>query len=600
MGAEVGAPSITWDLNDLYPSVDAPAIEADLTAALERAQAFATRYRGTINVAGGPAPEWVAAALQELEAISEQSAKPSIYAELLHAADTRPAAHGALVARTQEKHSEIHNHLVFFDLEWVAVDEEAAARIMAAPACARFRHHLAHARAYRPHVLSETEEKLLEETSNVGHRAFSRLFDEVVTSLEFDIEIDGERQRLNESGALALMHDARREVRIAAAAAVTQTLKQQRVVLTFIFNLTAQDHALTDRLRRFPDAMAARNLANEIDAATVHALLDACDREAGIVADYYRVKRDLLGLDQLYDYDRYAPVANLEAQWSWDDARALVLDAYGRFSPQMRAVAEPFFTRRWIDAEVRDGKRGGAFSAQAVPSVHPYVLLNYLGSFRDVSTLAHELGHGVHQYLSRERGYFECDTPLTMAETASVFGELLAFEELRRREPDRRAQLAFLCRFVEEAFATTFRQVVLTRFEEGLHRWRREKGELSSEDIGTIWQEVNARMYGDAVQLTDDYRWWWAYIPHFIHSPFYCYAYSFGQLLVMALFELYRREGPAFAPKYLDLLAAGGSDTPAVLLSRVGIDLQDPGFWQLGLDVLRRMVDEIRSLAAPA
>jgi oligoendopeptidase F len=264
----------------------------------------------------------------------------------------------------------------------------------------------------------------------------------------------------------------------------------------------------------------------------------------------------------------------------------------------MRAVAEQFFSHRWIDAEVRDGKRGGAFSAQAVPSVHPYVLLNYLGSFRDVSTLAHELGHGVHQFLAREQGFFQCDTPLTMAETASVFGELLAFEELRRREPDRRAQLAFLCRFVEEAFATTFRQVVLTRFEQGLHQRRRERGELSSEEIGTIWQEVNGRMYGDAVELTDDYRWWWAYIPHFIHSPFYCYAYSFGQLLVLALFELYRREGPAFAPKYLDLLAAGGSDSPQVLLARVGVDLKDAAFWQLGLDVLRGMVDEIRGLAS--
>jgi oligoendopeptidase F len=328
MGADTGAPNVTWDLTDLYPSVDAPAIDADLNAGLERARAFAARYRGTINVPGGPAPEWVAAALRELEAISELSAKPSIYAELLHAADTRPAAHGALVARTQEKHSEIHNHLVFFDLEWVALEEAAAARVMTAPACARFRHHLEHARAYRPHVLSESEEKILEDTSNVGHRAFSRLFDELVTSLEFEVEIDGERQRLNESGALALLHDARREVRKAAAAAITRTLQQQRVVLTFIFNITAQDHALSDRLRRFPDAMAARNLANEIDGATVGALLDACDGAAGIVADYYRVKRDLLGVDRLYDYDRYAPVASHEGQWSWDGARSLVLEAY--------------------------------------------------------------------------------------------------------------------------------------------------------------------------------------------------------------------------------------------------------------------------------
>ena len=587
----------SWDLTDLYASRAAPQLEQDLTTALARAQAFAARYRGTINVAGGPDPDWIAAAVAELEVLEAQAAKPAVFADLLHAADTRPPEHGALVARTQEKLTEIHNHLVFFNLEWVAVDDAAAERVMSAPQCARYRHLLAQMRLYRPHLMSEPEEKLLEETANTGERAFSRLFDELVSSLEFEVEIDGTVQRLNESAVLALLYDARRPVRQSAAAALTRTLRANRLVLTFIFNVRAQEHAMTDRLRHFPDPMAARHLANEIDGATVTALLDRSEAQADIVADYYRLKRQLLGLDVLYDYDRYAPLGEDAERWTWEEARELVLRAYARFSPRMRAVAEPFFTRRWIDAEVRDGKRGGAFSAQTVPEAHPYILLSYLGAFRDVSTLAHELGHGVHQYLARDRGYLQADTPLTMAETASVFGELLLFDELRRHPRSTRAQVAFLCHFLEDAFATVFRQVVMTRFEQQLHTRRREHGELSSEEIGDIWIAVNARMYGDAVVLTEDYRWWWAYIPHFIHSPFYCYAYSFGQLLVLALYELYRQQGEAFVPKYLDLLAAGGSESPSALLARVGIDTRDPGFWDLGLNVLRGMVAEVKTLA---
>jgi oligoendopeptidase F len=264
----------------------------------------------------------------------------------------------------------------------------------------------------------------------------------------------------------------------------------------------------------------------------------------------------------------------------------------------MREIADIFFTRRWIDAEVRDGKRGGAFSASTVPSCHPYVLLNYLGTPRDVMTIAHELGHGVHQYLSRDRGLFQSDTPLTMAETASVFGEMLVFESLRKSETDPKAALALLCEFIEEAFGTVFRQIALTRFEQRLHAVRRADGELSSERMGDIWLEVNTAMYGDSVVLTDDYRWWWAYIPHFIHTPFYCYAYSFGELLVLALYELYRERGPDFVPQYLDLLAAGGSDSPAALLSRLGLDVREPSFWQRGLGVLGRLVEEAERLAA--
>jgi oligoendopeptidase F len=588
---------VAWDLSPLYSDPHDPRIEADLDAAAQRATAFATRYRGTIDVAGGPSPEWMAEALAELEALTELTDRAAVYAGLLHAADMSPPAHGALLARTQERGSDIRNALLFFDLEWLALDDARARPVIDAPPCARWRHHLEALRRYKPHTLSEAEEKLLEETANTGRRAFHRLFDEVLAAMTFRVEVDGAAQTMNESGVLALLHDARRDVRQRAARALTAGLQQHAQVLTYTFNIIAQEHAQSDRRRGYATAMASRHLANEIDAPTVDALIDACEAGAGVVSDYYHLKRRLLGVDVLYDWDRYAPLAGETRAVPWPQAQAMVLDAYGAFSPAMRDVAAQFFDGRWIDAETRDGKRGGAFSSSAVPSLHPYILLSYLGHPRDVMTLAHELGHGVHQYLARPRGYFAADTALTMAETASVFGEMLVFDALRRHESEPRARLALICSFIEEAFGTVFRQIALTRFEQRLHEARRRDGELSSQRLGELWMEVNAALYGDSVTLTDDYRWWWAYIPHFIHSPFYCYAYGFGELLVLALYELYREQGAAFVPRYLDMLAAGGSESPAALLARLGVDVSQPAFWQRGLGVIRRLVDEAKQLA---
>ncbi|MEO8603532.1 MAG: M3 family oligoendopeptidase [bacterium] len=588
---------VAWDLTHLYREPQDAQIERDLTEAQVRAAAFATRYRGTVNVAGGPAAEWIAGALAELEAICELADKPAVYAGLLHAADAGPPAHGALVAMTQERGSDIRNQLVFFELEWLGLDAAQAQPVIESPACARWRHHLAAQRRYKPHMLSEPEEKLLEETANTGRRAFSRLFDEVLSAMTFTVEVDGAPRTMNESGVLSLLHEPNGSLRQRAARVLTEGLQQQALLLTYTFNVIAQDHAQSDRRRGHATAMSSRHLANEIEASTVDALIDACESGAGVVADYYHLKRRLLGVDVLHDWDRYAPLAAEASVVTWPQAQAIVLDAYGEFSPSMRDVAARFFAEGWIDAAVRDGKRGGAFSSSAVPSVHPYILLNYLGKPRDVMTLAHELGHGVHQYLARPRGYFASDTALTMAETASVFGEMLVFDALRRQEQAPRARLALICSFIEEVFGTVFRQIALTRFEQRLHEARRHEGELSSARLGDLWMEVNVALYGDSVLLSDDYRWWWAYIPHFIHSPFYCYAYGFGELLVLALYELYREQGAAFVPRYLDMLAAGGSEAPSALLARLGVDVSQPEFWQRGLGVIRRLVDEAKQLA---
>jgi oligoendopeptidase F len=591
------AKGIAWDLSDLFAGVDDPLIVTSLDAALAAARDFGQRYRGRIHVAGGPSAATVAAAVGEMEMILERAAKASAYADLVHAADTTPPAHGALVALTQERSSEIRRAVLFFELEWLALDDAVAQRVTDDPQCRQYRHFLRSLRRYRPHVLSEPEEKILEDKANTGARAFSRLFDELVSSLTFDVEIDGAHQQLNESGVLTLLYDPRRAVRRAAAAALTRGLQANELVLGFIFNTLVHDHAVDDRLRRFGDPMEARHLANEIGADTVQALLQACEARHDLVQRYYRLKSRLLGMDRLADYDRYAPVVTDEATLSWSRCREVVLAAYGAFAPRMQAIAAEFFARRWIDAEVRQGKRGGAFSASTVPSAHPYVLVNYTGRLHGVMTVAHELGHGVHQYLSRPQGYLQADTPLTMAETASVFGEMLVFEHLLRDVTDPRARLGMLCNKIEDTIATVFRQATLTRFEQQLHAARRAEGELSRQRIGTLWQTANAALYGDAVTLTDDYRWWWAYIPHFVHSPFYCYAYSCGELLVLALYEKYRREGEAFVPKYLDLLAAGGSDTPQSLLRALGVDIEDPQFWQLGLEPFSQMVDEAERLA---
>jgi oligoendopeptidase F len=589
------AAGVRWDLSDLYPEPAEPAIERDLDAAEAAAACFAERYRGrvaSLDAAG------LAAALGELEALLEPPGRAGAYAALRFAADTSAPAHGALLQRVQERSSAVRNAVVFFQLEWVAQDDGRAAALLANPALARRRHLLESMRRYRPHVLSEPEERILEELANTGERAWGRLFDEILASARFRVTLDGETKELSEEETLSLLYDASRERRRAAAAGLSEGLKQHARVLAFVFNTLVQNKAIEDRLRAYPDPLAARHLANEIEPASVEALLAASERAFPLVQRYYRLKARLLGLDELLDYDRYAPVGEALGQVSFDAARRIVLAAYRDFSPALAELAARFFERRWIDAELRPGKRGGAFSASTVPSVHPYVMLNYTGTLRDVMTVAHELGHGVHQSLAREQGLFEQDTPLTLAETASVFGEMLVFRRLLKEERDPKTRLALLCGKLEDAFATVFRQVVMTRFEEKLHAARRSEGELPIERINALWLSANAPMHGDAVRLTDDYAWWWLYIPHFVHSPFYCYAYAFGELLVLALLRRYDEEGETFVPRYLDLLRAGGSQAPAALLARLGLDVSDPRFWEGGLAVLEGMVAEAEALAA--
>ncbi len=589
------AAGVRWDLSDLYAAPDDPAIEADLDRALARSQAFAQRHRGRLAAL---AAADLAAAIDELEALNEPAVRAACYSQLLFAADTSDPRHGALMQRVQERVSEIRNTLLFFELEWVAVADAVADALLADPALARRRHFLGSMRRYRPHVLSEPEERILEETANTGRRAFGRLFDEIMSSMRFTVSTDGKTEDLGEEEVLSRLYSPDRDARRAASAALTAGLRANAGPLAFIFNTLVQDKAVNDRLRSYGAPMDARNLANEIADSSVEALLSACVEHYPLVARYYRLKAKLLGLDRLEDYDRYAPLPGSDLSVSFEAAKNLVLEAYADFCPEMAEIARRFFDRRWIDAELRPGKRGGAFSASTLPDVHPYVLLNYTGNQRDVMTVAHELGHGVHQTLAAAQGLFEQDTPLTTAETASVFGEMLVFRRLMQRESDPKVRLALLCGKLEDAFATVFRQVCMTRFEESLHAARRAEGELALARIDELWLAANRPMFGDSVHLSDDYGCWWLYIPHFVHSPFYCYAYAFGELLVLALLRCYDEQGKSFSARYLDLLRAGGSDSPEALLARLDLDIADPAFWRGGLALLEEMVDQAEELAA--
>jgi oligoendopeptidase F len=591
------ADGVTWDLSDLYSGVEDPRITADLATALGRARAFEERYRGRIGPAAGPTPEVLLEAVRELEALSERMDRPAIYASLLHAARTDDPRHGALLSRTREQRTVINKHLIFFDLEWVQVPDEATRTLLESPLLAPYRHYLEQKRAWRPHYLTEPEEKVLEEKAITGRAAFVRLFDETVAGLRFQLEHGGQRQEMTLQQINARLYDSDRGLREAAARGVTRGLQDNARLLTFVFNTLVLDHKGDCALRHFQSVMGPRNLANEITDSVVQALMSAAERYHGTVQRYYRLKGRLLGIETLYDYDRYAPLSGEMPTCDWATAQRIVQEGYDAFSPRAGNIIHHFFERHWIDAELREGKRGGAFSASVVPSLHPYILLNFTDRLRDVMTLAHELGHGLHQYLSRGVGYLQSDTPLTTAETASVFGEMLIFQRLQQLYPEPRTRLAMLCSKIEDCFATVFRQVVLTRFEQSLHKARDEQGELTTEQINKLWIEANAPMHGDVVRITDGYAWWWLYIGHFIHSPFYCYAYAFGELLVLALVQKYRQEGAAFVPRYLELLSAGGSEAPHVLLSRLGVDVNDPAFWELGLRLLDDMVTEAEKLA---
>jgi oligoendopeptidase F len=532
--------------------------------------------------------------MRELVEINEAVGRAASYAMLSFATDTADPARGALLQRVQERGTEIETRLLFFDLEWAALDDSRVEELLAGDELEFCRHHLRTQRRYRPHLLSEPEERVMAEKAVTGRSAWARLFAELTSAIRVQLP-DEEPVALDV--ALARLVSPDREERRAVAAGVTAALEPGLRTRGFILNTVLHDKAVNDRLRSYPHWLASRNLANEASDESVAALVEAVRGRYELPRRWYRLKARLLGIERLADYDRAAAVTDEDPQVAWDQARELVLDSYDSFSPDLGRLVGRFFAERWIDAPVRPNKRGGAFCSYTVPSVHPYVMLNYTHKRRDVLILAHELGHGVHAALAAPRGLLHQHTPLTLAETASVFGETVVFGRLLESAQGAKSRLALLAESIEGSIATVFRQIAMNRFEDRAHTARREEGELSLVRFGELWTETQAEMFGDAVEVSDGYSSWWSYIPHFIDTPGYVYAYAYGQLLALSVYRRYLEEGEEFVPRYLGLLAAGGSRPPEELGRLVGVDLADPGFWDSGLDLVDAQLGEAEAAA---
>jgi oligoendopeptidase F len=596
-GVAKSAAGVVWDLSVLFSSVDDPQIDTILKTVSERVEAFEKQYRGTLTVAGGPSAQHLSAALHEAEAIQEQLVAVDAYASLVYAADTTQESHRKLVQRVEEALTALRNRMLFFDLEWLAVNDDVAERLTADPALKVYAHYLRSERRFKPHTLSEPEEKVMNDKDMTGISAWQKLFTEVTSSLRFPVEQDGQVNQLNQGQVLSLLRHPDRELRKRAFDSLFATLRGQGQVLSFIYDTRFQDHLVNVRLRHYPDPMSTRHLANEIDGAAVTAMMGVVEKNYPLAHRYFKMKARLLGLTKLEHYDQYAPLFELKETFTYSEAQATILKALQRFSPDFKTIAQRFFDEHWIDADPRTGKRGGAFCSGVAPSVHPFILCSYNDDMRDVMTVAHELGHGIHFYLSSKQTLFNYYMSLPVAETASVFSEMLVFDDLLAGMSDPRQRLALICGKLEDSFATVFRQTVLTRFEESVYS-ARAQGRLSPEQISEAWLAANAPYYGDSLNMTEGYEWGWSYIPHFIHTPFYCYAYSFGELLVLALYGKYRREGQSFVPQYRALLESGGSLSPKDQLAAIGIDINDAAFWQVGFDELERLVNEAEHLAA--
>ena len=588
--AERTATDAAWDLETLLGN-------GNVDDLLDRAAVLAEGVAGHRGrLAELSADEWVAL-MQTTAELHEVLNRAGSYAGLHTATDTADPEKGALLARVQERGTTLSTKLIFFDIEWAELDHGVAEAVLADERMAFCAHHLRSARRYRPYLLTEAEERIDTEKSQTASQAWTRLFGELISAI--DVQLPDQPGPVKLEQGLALLSHPERTVRQAAAQAVTEGLRPGLRTRAFIFNTLLLDKSVEDRLRSYPTWLSSRNLSNEASDASVDALVAAVQARYDLPQRWYATKAAILGVDRLADYDRMASVAASEAEFGWTQAKDLVLDSYASFSPQLADAARRFFAESWIDAPVRPAKRPGAFCAYTVPSHHPYVLLNWTGKRRDVMTLAHELGHGLHAYLARPQGIFHMSTPLTLAETASVFGETVTFGRLLEDTTDPGERLALLAESIEGAIATVFRQTAMNRFEHAVHTHRREVGELSLDDFGRHWYETQTAMLGDAVEVTDDYRTWWSYIPHFINTPGYVYAYAYGQLLALSVYKRYQEQGADFVPAYLQLLATGGSLPPEQLARLVGCELTDPGFWDGGLAIIEQQL-EAATVAARA
>jgi oligoendopeptidase F len=584
-----GAEDVAWDLSDLYDGGADPRIEQDVEETESAAAAFRDRYYGRV---ADLTPAELREAIEARERIESTFTRAIYYAHLWFATDMNDSQRGALVARLTEKGAAVDTQLLFFGLEIAALEDGVADTFLTSEELESWRHWLRTIRKFRPYVLTEPEEKILTEKAVSGFSAWDRLYDELLGAIKVDL--DGSELGFEE--AMSKLHQPDRDLRRRASEAINEALAPGLRTRTFVFNTIAVDKSIDDRLRGYATWISARNLSNDTTDEAVEALIDAVVGRYDVVQRYYTLKAKLLGLDRLAFYDRMAPLAEDTTQVEWIDARQLVLDAFADFSSETGDIIGRFFAESWIDAPPRDGKRPGAFCATNVPGAHPYVFMNYTGDRRSVLTLAHELGHGLHGYLAQPLGLFNANTQVTTAETASVFAEALTFKRLLAIEDDPQRRLNLLAGRIEDSIATVYRQIAMNRFEHAVHTTRRDEGELSPEKFEELWLESQHKLFGDSVD-TDGYATWWSYIPHFIGTPGYVYAYSYGFLFALSIFRKYELEGDSMVEPYLDLLRLGGSKPPEELAEMVGLDLTDRRIWDAGIDALAVELDEAEALA---
>jgi oligoendopeptidase F len=579
-----------WNLDDLYPGPDSARFVDDLKACETQAAAFRQQWSGKLADLDGPR---LCKAVKQYEALGDKAGRIGSYSQLYYVGDTTDPERGKFFGDVQARLTAMSANLLFFELEMNRIDDDVLASALKHEGLARYKPWLDDLRKERPHQLDDRIEELFLEKSLTASGAWNRLFDETMAALTFDV--DGQELALEPTLNLMTGHDGAK--RKAAAQALSKTLKDNEALFTRITNTMAKDKEISDRWHKFDDVADARHLANRVEAPVVDALVNAVRNAYPKLSHrYYAMKAKWLGMDQLSHWDRNAPLPDEDTtEVKWEDAKATVLGAYGDFAPEMADIARDFFDKNWIDAPVRKGKASGAFAHPTVPSAHPYVLLNYLGKSRDVMTLAHELGHGVHQVLAADQGALMASTPLTLAETASVFGEMLTFQKLLEQTKDAKTRKIMLASKVEDMLNTVVRQISFYCFEREVHEQRR-KGELTAEQLGKLWLDISAESLGPAIKMEDGYEIFWAYIPHFIHSPFYVYAYAFGDCLVNSLYARYQQGDDNFTRKYFDLLKAGGSKHHSELLKPFNLDASDPAFWQMGLSMIEKMIDEIEAL----
>ncbi|AHJ62134.1 Oligoendopeptidase F [Granulibacter bethesdensis] len=591
-GSDAGGQLPAWELSDLYPGPDSPALEADIATATRDSVRFAERYAGQLASLDGAGLD---EALRDYERIEEILGRLMSYAQLRFSEDSSDPEIGRFYQSMNERVTGISSHLIFFTLELNRLDDATLERQLADPRAARWQPFLRDLRVFRPHQLSDDVEKALHEKDVTGHSAWTRLFDETIAAMR--VTVGGEE--LTVSAALNRLSSGNRTMREEAGKAIGAAFGAQKRLFSFITNTLAKDKEIVDTLRHYERPGSYRNRANMVEDEVVDALVSAVRADYGRLSHrYYALKAKWLGLDKLSHWDRNAPLpGDDDREIPWPEAKRRVLDAYGAFSPEMAEIGSRFFDHPWIDARLLPGKSGGAFAHPTVPSVHPYILLNYHGRTRDVMTLAHELGHGVHQVVAGQaQGYMLSNTPLTLAETASVFGEMLTFRAMLEAETDPARRRLMLASKVEDMLNTVVRQTAFYEFETRVHNERRS-GEILPERLGEIWRQVQVESLGPVFDFTPEYDVFWAYIPHFIHTPFYVYAYAFGDCLVNALYAVFQDGHPDFQQKYMDMLRAGGTKRHRELLAPFGLDASDPAFWKKGLDVIAGFIDALEESA---